>query len=442
VDPNHTIVLVSGVTQHAMGPVGTIDRAPDGTSVRADLLDGSTIQLRRFGSPAYGNRAYVLLIEYVGAPGGPDEFIVQDRRTNLWSGTGTSNTYGPIGSVVDPSKVVMFFGGTSNLSNNTANYSWGEIRASMSGGKLVTLNANGNVANRTNSAWQAVEFTGSNWMVQRGTSAPSPAGIDVTISDVGSVANAWVYHTVQTDNSSIDERGHRVWLTSSSNLRIQEAGTATGNKTIQWYVISNPGLNVQHGQADSQLRLLNSATITGFTPVTDLSRSFAWVTGWTTDVGGGALEHPIDMWQVQLTDPSTIALERGRNNRSLNYDYQVVELPGVGGFGSGGAGEYEQAFVTNHSISINDGAVCTPTREVTLTMSGNNVRDVAIANTWQFINAEWETFMNPMTKAWTLEPGDGYKEVLVIFRSPTYNLSLIQKASILLDTQGQCEPRY
>jgi hypothetical protein len=86
-------------------------------------------------------------------------------------------------------------------------------------------------------------------------------------------------------------------------------------------------MNVQMGAADDMYQNSVTATITGFTPVSDLGSSFAWMSGMTN---GGGNAHPRDMWQFELSDPSTISLQRGRSGQNLDYRYFVVELP-VGG---------------------------------------------------------------------------------------------------------------
>ena len=68
----------------------------------------------------------------------------------------------------------------------------------------------------------------------------------------------------------------------------------------------------------------NTGTISGFTAVGDITRSFVWMSG-LTDGGGNA--HPRDMWQFELSNPNTINLLRGYNGQELSYRYFVIELP-------------------------------------------------------------------------------------------------------------------
>ena len=326
VDTSRTIALISGMTDHAMGWTQQTTQDPVEISARVELVNGSTIQATRSSSSiAQTDTVWVLLIEYIGTPGGSNELIVRDRRVNSWTGGTTTDSYGPIASVVDTNDVVIFNAGTENPNTASSDYDRGDIRAYIDGTKNVQL-IRGDGAGVIESSHQVVEFTGSNWTIQSGDAIPAqdPGGTNVAISDVGNINNAWVYFNVSSNSGNLDERGHRSWLTTTTNLRVQEHGAATGTKTVRWYVISNPQINVQTGSADNQFTNDLTNSITGFTPVTDTSRSFAWVHGMTN---GGGNAHPRDTWQFELADASTIDLERGYNGQNLDYRYYVVELP-------------------------------------------------------------------------------------------------------------------
>ena len=176
------------------------------------------------------------------------------------------------------------------------------------------------------SVHQVVEFVGTNWTIQTGDATPDrdPGGTDVAITSVSDISTAWIYYTWSTNSANLDERGHRVWLTSPTNLRVQEDAKGSGNKTIRWFVIQNPQLTVQSGTGENQFNSILNATVSGFTAVSDINTAFAWVTG-LTDGGGNA--HPRDMWQFELSNDSTINLQRGYSGQELSYRYQVIELP-------------------------------------------------------------------------------------------------------------------
>ncbi|MEC4673157.1 MAG: PASTA domain-containing protein, partial [Nitrospirota bacterium] len=326
VEPTRTVALISGITQHALGWTAETTQDPAEISARVSLVNGTTLTATRASSVNQTDTVWVLLIEYTGLPGGPNEMLVRDRRTHAWMAGQSSTTFnGPISSISNPNKVVVFGGGTENPNTRKNQYDRGDVRAWIDETGVVNL-ARGDGNGAIVSSHQVVEFVGSNWNVQTGdaTPSPDPGSTDVLISDVTDVNTAWVYFTWSTNSANLDERGHRVWLTSPTNLRVQEEANGTGNKTIRWHVIHNPTIQVQSGAANNQLTTTTTGTITGFSAVADLDRAFAWVSG-LTDGGGNA--HPRDMWQFELSDPLTISLQRGRTGQELSYRYFVVELP-------------------------------------------------------------------------------------------------------------------
>jgi len=332
VDPAHTIVLIAGITGHAMGWTQQVRQNPDDISALVDLPDGSTLTAERVSSIDKPDTVWVLLIEYIGAPGGPNEFIVRDRRTYQWKSKVTKVSYGPVASVGDPTKVVVFNTGVANANTKTNQYDRGDVRSYLGGDKVVYLeraDGNGVIA----SGHQVVEFVGTNWTIQSGDTVPSPhdpsggpeaGGTDVSISPVSGIDRCWIYFTFQTSSPSLQERGHRVWLTAANNLRVQEHSNATATKIIRWYVIENPNIRVQTSAADSLYKNELTATIGGFQPVEDTGRAFAWAQGLTN---GGGNAHPRDMWQFELKDSSTIFMQRGYSGQQLSYRCFVVELP-------------------------------------------------------------------------------------------------------------------
>ncbi len=324
VDEDSTIAIISGITQHAKGWTSSSNQAPDDTSATVELVNGDTLIATRSSTIAQTDDVWVLLIEYTGAPGGDNEIIVRDRRVHDWAAGVTNENY-TISGVTDINDVVVFNAGTENSNTGNSQYDRGDVRSRIDTTTLVKMKR-GDGAGAIRTSHQVVEFTGSNWNIQSGTATPAqdPSGTDVTITAVSDISDAWVYFTWWTQSANLDERGHRAWLTSTSNLRIQEHASATASKSLQWYVIENEDLNVQTGAADNQFSGSTSATISGFTAVANETNSFAWVTGMTN---GGGNAHPRDMWQAELSNSTHIALERGRSGQNLDYRYFVVELP-------------------------------------------------------------------------------------------------------------------
>lgn len=325
VDPDKTIALIAGITQHALGDRVNSTQNVDDISAAIELTDGSTITATRAIVATRPTEIWVLLIEYIGTDGGPNEFLVRDRRIVDWTDGNATETYGPISDVGNNADVVVFNSGVVNPNTASDHYDRGDVRSYIDGALSVNLSRGDNVG-AIRSSHQVVEFTGTSWTIQQGDAVPDqdPNGTDIAITPVADIANAFTYFTWETDAPNLDERGHRIWLTTTSNLRVQEHAAATGTKNIRWYVIENPDMDVQTGAADNQYAQLTQASITGFTDVEDLSRSFVWMSGMTNGSGNA---HPRDMWQFELADAGTINIERGYSGQNLDYRYFVIELP-------------------------------------------------------------------------------------------------------------------
>ena len=109
VDPERTLIVISGVTQQAQGrPVAaggepadkepatkgsSRDSAPRDTAVWVDLPDAGTLVATRGAESVSPDRVVVLLVEYRGLPGGYLEMLVRDRRLQHWKAGETHVAY-------------------------------------------------------------------------------------------------------------------------------------------------------------------------------------------------------------------------------------------------------------------------------------------------------------------------------------------------------------
>jgi len=84
------------------------------------------------------------------------------------------------------------------------------------------------------------------------------------------------------------------------------------------------------------------------------------------------------------------------------------------------------------SLIINNNAVYTTSLDVTLSLSAENVFQMAISNSPDFAGISWEPYQT--TKKWTLTKGDGKKTVYAKFRSPDGGVSQVISDTIILDT--------
>ncbi len=101
--------------------------------------------------------------------------------------------------------------------------------------------------------------------------------------------------------------------------------------------------------------------------------------------------------------------------------------PPCGGGGGGGGAVYPAEYF----ISINDGAVETTNRNVTLNLSAKNAAYFILSSNASFVGAEWQPLSGEsISLSWVLEEGFGTKAVYAMFKSLTGNLSNIISDSI------------
>lgn len=97
---------------------------------------------------------------------------------------------------------------------------------------------------------------------------------------------------------------------------------------------------------------------------------------------------------------------------------------------------YDTQAPSSGSISINNGATYTSSKNVTLTIIGTDavsgVTQMMISNSSGFSGASWESYAT--SKAWSLTSGDGTKTVYIKFKDGVGNESSTYSDSIILDT--------
>ncbi len=105
---------------------------------------------------------------------------------------------------------------------------------------------------------------------------------------------------------------------------------------------------------------------------------------------------------------------------------------------SGSSGGGGGVTTSTSSISINKGAASATSRSVTLTLSSVNATQMAISNTSDFKNVNWETYA--ISKAWTLTEGLGTKTVYAKFKTSSGSVSVTISDSIVLKEATFEEP--
>jgi len=176
--------------------------------------------------------------------------------------------------------------------------------------------------------WYVATF-GSGVSVQRGSATMSATTVNVPITAVSSMSQAFVLWSMTPAGTEVDHDADDAIvgdLTSTTNLQFR-TGSAANSHAVYWQVVeftNAADINVQRGSTSLTGTAL-SASVTLPTPVTT-GRSFLLssftTTGSGTDMGARLL-------RAQLLNPNTLAFDRsisGTPDAMNEIAWQVVEL--------------------------------------------------------------------------------------------------------------------
>lgn len=336
----------SGMGPTSGGGTHTTDRHGVHIQNPGNITTSITFE-RQDANATYDCRVSWEIIEYVGSGGGANEMIV--RGTEVLSGTGTPLTGTTLTNITDANDVAVIITGQASENSSNADH-WEQLwvpedLVANGGNWDPRVSRLGSTAGATvNVSIAVVEFTGSNWTVDRFTTDTtgttwSPGDSNnftvahgVTISDV-TKAFAIAYYATDNDPGGIDDAGDAVSLDSTTNLRIYNAVTAGTRRKAGWIIQNSQSdgtannLSVQHHTwADdtttgSEERVF---TETGFTAVADIAETSVFV---TCSVEGGGAALPRGYIDYRLTATGTLTLTECDNGQERRFAAEIVEWP-------------------------------------------------------------------------------------------------------------------
>jgi len=193
-------------------------------------------------------RIYWEIVEYIGPEGGDNEIQVRAQERVTYTTAGTTVTSPTIPNVSDDSDIVVFITGQQNPAANSTSYNAGISTAAWNSGSdttTFTRGITGSVA--TVVSYAVVEFTGSNWKIQRSENTYAAAGVTEveSITPVNDLSRAFLHVQKRTGSNQVDDFGHEVWLSSVGQVSYQvpsTAGSITTHTSVAW-VIENTQTN-------------------------------------------------------------------------------------------------------------------------------------------------------------------------------------------------------
>jgi predicted ribosomally synthesized peptide with SipW-like signal peptide len=278
---------------------------------------------------AGGTNALLSDSSSVGANAFTTKTCFGTQLKSMQSGTAVSNANGtqtvPISSV-DTTKAFLLFDTRHNSNRPVGSALRGRV-ASATTLEFVRV-TNEVVPVAITIQWQVVEYLcGVN--VQRGQVSQTTATVNVAITPVASLSQAfvtWSKTTQNTDNTWDQDNAGTSALTSTSNLQFQSV-TANANVIVWWQVIEftkAAEINVQSGNTTLTGAAV-STTVTLGTAV-NLARTFVLVDYTTSGTGA---DIGARMVRARLTGTTTLVIDRsvsGTPDALPLVHWQVVEL--------------------------------------------------------------------------------------------------------------------
>lgn len=276
------------------------------------------------------------IVEYTGSVGGENEFVVRHQE-NIAGITTLTVDSATVSGVVTDADVVVFItgfevvGSAGRGDSGSGKFTWEYVGASN-----VARGTQGNTTRSCDVSIAVVEFTGSNWTVQRIAHQFTSGGVTETeaITSVGAVTNAFLHPQSRFSASNIgpDDAGLECWLSSATELSFLTTNVADATHDVITWVVDNPNMTVQHvsgarangaGGASPDVwteTISNTAsTIEELSVMGECGRSDA-----TNDT------HLL-MISFEVTSLTQVTLTRGRDTSNRDYRFSVVEWPTAGG---------------------------------------------------------------------------------------------------------------
>lgn len=303
-------------------------------ALNCDINSTTTILLNRANSSNPTEFAF-WIIEYIGAPGGPNEFIMRAKRIFAFAPGSTTANSNSIADITNAARCVPFITGRhSDVNTNALRHFLAEARMHVSGGNNVialtrVLTDNG----EPTYVCYCVEFTGSNWTIQTGTASNwnSSSNKDITVTPI-SINKAWLHgYFVPGNRDTPAGQTWYAWMLDNDTLRTRaiEVGSQS---TLRFWLISNSDVrfisrfysfvdgvaDITGGSAVAQSRDITIDT----TP-----NNGTVITGWAGSSSTSTLEQPAGQWRISRSSATTAQIYRTRSLGSSEYVLQALVFP-------------------------------------------------------------------------------------------------------------------
>ena len=282
------------------------------------------------------------IIEYVGAPGGNNEFTVRNQSVVTYVSGNTTVSTPTVTGIVDDTDVAVFITGSVNPDIGV-NYPLGNSTAAWNSGSDIATFTRGASGNTSGVSYAVVEFVGNNWKIQRSEknySGVTPGTVTTaSIAPVGSLTRAFL-HTQKRMGAGLTthgDYGHQVYFSGMGQISYvldTTAGTPASHTSVAWVFE-----NTQTIGTTMVVERSNGSQSGGTAPVTlawNIGRTVGDIqdasifmnnTGNEPGGGGGTNSFPEPMIAARLISTTQYELYVPDTNDSRNWRTEIVEWP-------------------------------------------------------------------------------------------------------------------
>lgn len=303
-------------------------------ALNCDINSTSQILLNRGNGNGACEFAFYI-IEYIGLPGGVNEFIMRAKRI-IEFGSGSLTAAGnPVSAIADITRCVPFISGRHSDTGTAAlRHFLAEARVYNSAGddligltRLLTTNG------EPTYVCYCVEFTGTAWSVQTGTESNWTASTnkDTAITPLASILKSWVYgHFLPGNRDTPAGQTWYAWLPSLSVLRTRTI-EVSGLSTLRFWIIQNSSagfgrqaINVVDGVDDWAAGSSPQAFVV---PISQTFTNGVAITGWAGSSATSTADNPASVWRLRQYSPTEAQAYRTRALGGSEYIIQVLSFP-------------------------------------------------------------------------------------------------------------------
>lgn len=280
------------------------------------------------------------IIEYIGSGGGANEISVLGHQQMSLTASTDQTADGSTLSPTDDNDVVVFFTGaktdaTGATDTNDAMCTTEWVAASNVA-RVTRIGTSGNV----DASVAVVEFTGSNWNIDRVAHSFTSAGVTETETiSISDVSKTFLHNQFRNNNGGLDEQTCECWVNSTTQVGFAlESGAATGaSEAVAWVIentqASGDVMNVAQytGTWTGASTGNPSTTSVSITTLSDTTiASIGSTSGTSTGTGSAVGRAHVN---ARITGTTTVELRKPEDAQDWTYNFEVVEWPSVGGGG-------------------------------------------------------------------------------------------------------------